>query len=309
MKMKERLVSSVAVLIVINLILAACDSGAPVASSTPTPVSEPTKQDVAVINAHATITALSRRVDRLSATQTAIIPSAAASSTPEPPAPPTDTVVPTAVATESPPTAASQQATNTPKAETFTSLGFRSYRGDFSTNVVGAFRYNGKNPVQSPDITVTLYDANNTVVASAQAFTKPQLVQPGGLVPYNALFSDAPSDWARTEINIRAEDASNFWLSLYTTDFEVSATNMVSGQSYNPLRVLGRVTNKAGVTTKLIQIIAILYDTEGKVLDVEAGYTAPSGLEAGGSESFEVIFYNTKQAAKFEVVVTGSREP
>jgi hypothetical protein len=52
-------------------------------------------------------------------------------------------------------------------------------------------------------------------------------------------------------------------------------------------------------------VIAVAYDDNGNVLDLESGYTDPQQIEPGSSAPFELPFLRAKIFTKYEIFTEG----
>jgi hypothetical protein len=175
-----------------------------------------------------------------------------------------------------------------------------------TTAVVGVFRYNDKYTPINPPVTVDLLDADGKIVASEEAFVSPWVVKPGALIPFRAIFHDPPSTWQSYKFTVEFGEMSDFFRRSYSTAMEVVESTLAQQTElgYGP-KIVGTVMNTGPADFHMQQIIGVLWDAEGNLLDVTTGHTTLGGLAAGEERRFEVEFNNGKGGAKYDLLVAG----
>ncbi len=174
-------------------------------------------------------------------------------------------------------------------------------------HVVGIIHYNGTDDRANPNVTITLSDAAKKVLATENSSMSPSLVKPGTLIPYHAIFDSPPASYANVEIKFQADKASDFDETENLANFAVDQPSIIQPTTqYDPVKVVGRVVNNNPKAATLVEIIVVIYDGSGKVLDVASSFAKQDTIEAGQSSPFEVDSYNAKGAAKVDFVMNGT---
>jgi hypothetical protein len=174
-------------------------------------------------------------------------------------------------------------------------------------HVVGVIHYNGSDDRARPNVTVTLSDASSKVLATQNSSDSPNLVKPGTLIPYLAIFDSPPSSYAHIEVTIQADKATDFDETENLTNFAIDQPSIIQpANDYDPLKVVGRVVNNNTKAATFVEIIVVMYDGSGRVLDVASSFAKQDTIEAGQSSPFEVDSYNAKGTAKVDFVMNGS---
>lgn len=154
--------------------------------------------------------------------------------------------------------------------------------------VVGLIRYNGTTTISNIEIAVDLEDANHKLLATQSADIVPSLVKPGGLIPFSATFTNPPQDYQYYNTTVQGDDADQSTIDQYTSDFQVSDTNLVAGTDPSSPKLVGKVTNSGNVTAQDPLVIAAILDKDRNILDVNSAYTTLSNLSQGQESSFEI---------------------
>jgi len=173
--------------------------------------------------------------------------------------------------------------------------------------VVGLIKYVGDVPIGSVEIAVELEDADHKLLSTESASIVPSLVQPGGLIPFKASFSDPPSNYEYYNTTVQGDEVDQSVLDLYTDDFDVVEANIVSGSDPTTPRLVGKVKNTGSTNANDTEVIAALLDSSGEVLDVDSAFTTLSSIAPGDQSAFEVHFENGDKGTDYEVVVTGDK--
>jgi hypothetical protein len=221
------------------------------------------------------------------------------------------TLPPTEEPTESPrrtPTLGIFDGSPTPEAKDFEFLDQTDYTDSLGDAVVvGLIKYLGDVPIGSVEIAVELEDADHQLLATESADTVPSLVQPGGLIPFKAVFFDPPSDYEYYNTTVQGDEVDQFVLELYTDEFDVVQSNLVQGADPDTPRLVGKVENTGDTDANDTEVIAALLDSTGEVVDVDSAYTTLSSISPGDQSAFEIRFENGADGVDYEIVVTGDR--
>jgi hypothetical protein len=108
-------------------------------------------------------------------------------------------------------------------------------------------------------------------------------------------------------LTVEARPASDFDRRDAATGLQVEQSSLVApGTDRDDAKVVGRIKNNSTQTVWLVSITVVFYDAGGRILDVDDGYTALDELGPGVSSPFEVSSYDVRNAARYDLVVSGS---
>jgi|GEM_PF-3872379 len=173
-----------------------------------------------------------------------------------------------------------------------------------SLAVMGVIKYKGATPRVNPVVSVSLLDPNGQVLVKGTAVFIPAYVRPGSNIPYKSLFSNPPESWDRIEVTINAMEATDSTLTY--GDLEVTQPSLIPPQTESDsVQLSGTVKNTGGKAADLVTVVGVLYDADGKVVDVNNGYPKTATLAAGEESQFEIDFFGIKAADKFELFASG----
>ncbi|MDQ3704482.1 MAG: FxLYD domain-containing protein [Chloroflexota bacterium] len=209
------------------------------------------------------------------------------------------------------------QATQTSVAEESASIWEISdpdfYEAQYSDSLyaVGSIKYTGSTVRSDPEIIITLTDDAGKILSTGEAVYAPEYVVPNSDVPYLVVLDDAPQDFALWELTVEAERITDFDLSFMSMDLVVdteSVTIVYPKESYENLKLIGRVKNTGDKPVSLVSILGALYDKDGKVLDVNTTYAKRDEIEPGGDSTFELSFGRegiTERVDKYQLFSSG----
>jgi hypothetical protein len=173
-----------------------------------------------------------------------------------------------------------------------------------SLAVMGVIKYKGTTPRVNPEVSISLLDPNGQVLVKGTAFVVPAYIKPGSNIPYKSLFSNPPESWDRIAVTINAREAADSTLTY--GDLEVTQPSLIPPQTESDsVQLSGTVKNTGGKAADLVTVVGVLYDADGKVVDVNNGYPKTATLAAGEESQFEIDFFGIKAADKFELFASG----
>jgi hypothetical protein len=182
-----------------------------------------------------------------------------------------------------------------------------TYRMEYVDYLVfaGVAKYNGDTLRSDPEIIITLLDEQGNVLSTEQASTRPGHILPQSLVPYKVLIDDPPEKWAKMQIEVNAEEPSDFMRGYIYTDVVVEGVTLKPGtRQFDNLEVLGKVKNTGAKTVSSVEVIVTAYDEGDKLIDVFSGYVVQDTIEPGEAGTFEVRSSQIKNAKRVELTVT-----
>jgi hypothetical protein len=221
----------------------------------------------------------------------------------------TQTVTSTPPATTtSPTTTTTTPATTTPAGEDVVVLGSNVFTTVSSTflidgedrrlHMVAELRNDSSVDMELDEVFFYFYDASDGVVCKRWSYAYDDVLPPGGItvvretVPSQMYWTnetnDFPEDWVDYEVAVSAEPyqpAEGEVGPIEVTVHDIAVTETSSGG----LEVTGIVLNTSQEIAKDITPYAILYDSDGKILNADKGYISED-LQPGHSLEFEISF-------------------
>ena len=203
---------------------------------------------------------------------------------------------------------AQAQPTNTTPAQTVTAaevVDINSFTDSIDAlHFIGLVRNTGTVDLEFVEITVTLRDANNTLVAVESGYTSLDVVPVGQVSPFSVLFLEAPAEWSTYEIDIQGEEAD--FLDPYTEFEVVSSTGRIP--SFGGYEIVGEIRNTGVANAEFVEVIAVLYDVNNRILGVDFTFTEFDIVEAGGTSPFSLIALSTADGAidHYDLFIEGS---
>lgn len=169
---------------------------------------------------------------------------------------------------------------------------------------IGILENSGSVAAEFVEILVSLRDADNKLIDSTFSFSMLNVMEPGDRSPFQVSFIEPPDDWENYEIAVQADEAG--FIETYT-DFEIlSAEGSETG--YGAYEIDGEVNNTGDSAAEFVEIIAALYDAEGRIIGTEFTFTKLDKVPAGGSSPFTVSALQTAEGSvdHFDLWVQGS---
>ena len=159
-----------------------------------------------------------------------------------------------------------------------------SYSSGDYVYVVGLIENVGSENIEFVNLTVTLYDSANNIIASDWTYASPTLIEVGKRACFKNIFSDIPYF---DHYSIDIETFENYG----TQPYPYLVTSGVSG-SIGTLgyEVNGYIKNTGSKIVDHVTVNAVLYDDYGKILDKDSRMFFD--LYSGQTELFELICYD-----------------
>ncbi len=162
---------------------------------------------------------------------------------------------------------------------------------DGMMHIVGEIKNDSKSPVNKIKITATLTDENGIVIDEIDGKIMSNILMPG---------MKGSFDIITNERNIRESFDYDLGFEYKLAAPKNQVIEVVSSEmkrdQLNNLIISGTIENNGEITANMINIVATLYDRDGKVLTVSKVQTQPDFLRAGEESHFVVPIYEKNQS-------------
>ena len=162
---------------------------------------------------------------------------------------------------------------------------------DGMMHIVGEIKNDSKSPVNKIKITATLTDENGIVIDEINGKIMSNILMPG---------MKGSFDIITNERNIRESFDYDLGFEYKLAAPKNQVIEVVSSEmkrdQLNNLIISGTIENNGEITANMINIVATLYDRDGKVLTVSKVQTQPDFLRAGEESHFVVPIYEKNQS-------------
>jgi hypothetical protein len=175
----------------------------------------------------------------------------------------------------------------------------------------GEVRNDAAEARESIQVRVVLRDASGKEVGSKSSSAELGYLKPGEIAPFSVLFTkdDAAPAFASYDLEVRSRKA-DFQLGYTYRSLSFAELNPARRDSLNFVKINGRVQNSGAQPAKFIQIYAVFYDEDGRVVGLNSTFAESDGdapLAAGAVARFElsaVIF--SASPVKYRLIVEGA---
>ena len=158
-------------------------------------------------------------------------------------------------------------------------------------HIVGEIVNYTDKPISQIEISATTFSSTDSKITTINSNTPSHTIMPGMKAGFDILFSEKdPSLVSYYELNFNYKIASGKNQVIEITSSEISR------DSLDNLAIVGTVTNQGEITANMINVVATLYDRDGKVLTVSKIQTQPDFLRAGEESHFLVPIYEKNQS-------------
>ena len=162
---------------------------------------------------------------------------------------------------------------------------------DGMMHIVGEIKNDSKSPVNKIKITAILTDENGIVIDEIDGKIMSNILMPG---------MKGSFDIITNERNIRESFDYDLGFEYKLAAPKNQVIEVVSSEmkrdQLNNLIISGTIENNGEITANMINIVATLYDRDGKVLTVSKIQTQPDFLRAGEESHFVVPIYEKNQS-------------
>lgn len=212
---------------------------------------------------------------------------------------PTVTSEPTATATDVPPTPTDVPPTPVPAGvpvlSSFDYQSSTSYR-----RLVGEVQNNTGQNIEYAEVIATFYDGDGRVSGTDSGYTSIDILTPGQKSPFTVLY-EASQPHASYLLQVQWRATASQPIRGITI---LSSGERDSSLSYR--RIFGEVRNDSGGPLRYVEIIATIYDADGRVVGDESGYTALENLADGQTSPFEFLV-EKRGGVRYELQTQGQR--
>lgn len=181
-----------------------------------------------------------------------------------------------------------------------------SYRTSSGFYVVGEVQNQTAGTVSLVKVVASFYNKSGGLVATDFTYALMDQLKPGQRAPFKIAILSPPPDIAHYDLQIEWRRGPLRSMS-YVDAFQVSS-HAVRGAGFADAKyIFGQVRNNSGGPAKFVEVIATLYDAQGKVVQVGYTYTSLDRLGPGEVSPFEILVMPWRDAARYELQVQGRR--
>jgi hypothetical protein len=149
-----------------------------------------------------------------------------------------------------------------------------------------------------------LRDTEGKLVATDYSYTALDVLLVGDIAPFKITFIEAVPEWSEYEITIEADEV--FFFNAYRDLEVVSADGKVP--EFGAYEIVGEVVNTGDSDAEFVEVIAILYGADGKLLGTDSIYTTLYTVVAGGTSPFTILFLQIAEGTvdHFDLLIEGN---
>ena len=162
---------------------------------------------------------------------------------------------------------------------------------DGMMHIVGEIKNDSKSPVNKIKITAILTDENGIVIDEINGKIMSNILMPGMKGSFDIITNEK-----NMQESFEYDLGFEYKLAAPKNQvIEVVSSEMKRDQ-LNNLIISGTIENNGEITANMINIVATLYDRDGKVLTVSKVQTQPDFLRAGEENHFVIPIYEKNQS-------------
>lgn len=171
--------------------------------------------------------------------------------------------------------------------------------------VLGEVYNPGDQPLEQVEISISLRDASNEVLAATQGGTVTDYIEAGGRGPVALIFANAPASFANYVVQpVRGLPG---YLGNYYRDLKIRDA-IGSGEQLGSYVVSGQVVNVGPEDAVEVSLVVVLYDGLGRVIGVRRAEPAHNVIPRGGHTDFSIeVVPATAPVAEFAVIPQARR--
>jgi len=158
-------------------------------------------------------------------------------------------------------------------------------------HIVGEIKNDSKSPVNKIKIIATIVDVNGKVLEKIDGKVLTNIIMPGMTGSFDIIANEKKVD------NILDYDLGvEYKLAAPKNQVIDIVSSEMKRDQLNNLIISGTIENNGEITANMINVVATLYDRDGKVLTVSKIQTQPDFLRAGEKSHFLVPIYEKSQS-------------
>jgi hypothetical protein len=158
-------------------------------------------------------------------------------------------------------------------------------------HIVGEIKNDSKSPVNKIKIIATIVDVNGKVLEKIDGKVLTNIIMPGMTGSFDIIVNEKKVD------NILDYDLGvEYKLAAPKSQVIEIVSSEMKRDQLNNLIISGIIENNGEITANMINVVATLYDRDGKVLTVSKIQTQPDFLRAGEESHFLVPIYEKSQS-------------
>lgn len=171
--------------------------------------------------------------------------------------------------------------------------------------VLGEVYNPGDQPLEQVEISISLRDADNTVLAATQGGTVTDYIEAGGRGPVALIFANAPASFANYVVQpVRGLPG---YLGNYYRDLKIRDP-AGSSEQIGSYVVSGQVVNTGPEDAVEVSLVVVLYDGLGRVIGVRRAEPDHNVIPRGGHTDFSIeVVPATSPVARFDVIPQARR--
>ncbi len=152
------------------------------------------------------------------------------------------------------------------------------------------YKNSGKVSLNRPEVTIRLLSAKNEKIASGKGFAFIDKLNPGEITPVYILVTNCPV-YSKYELDFTPElpfiipQGGVFGRKFSGEFFDVTLTQTDSSNNH---KLRGKIKNSSEYDAQYVQIAAILYNKQDKVIGYGTTYINEKKLKPGGFDFFEI---------------------
>ena len=158
-------------------------------------------------------------------------------------------------------------------------------------HIVGEIKNDSKSPVNKIKITATLIDENGKVLDTINGKIMSNIIMPGMKGSFDIITNENNID-SVLDYNLGFE----YKLAAPKNQVIEIVSSEMKRDQLNNLIISGTIEHNGEITANMINVVATLYDRDGKVLTVSKIQTQPDFLRAGEESHFLVPIYEKNQS-------------
>jgi len=168
----------------------------------------------------------------------------------------------------------------------------QTYIGDDGMmHIVGEIQNNSKSPLNKIKILAVLTDENGNEVNRFEGKMLSNILMPGMKGGFDIITNQKITD-ERLSYNLEFD----YKLAAPKSQVIDIVSSELTRDQLNNVIISGTIENKGDITANMINVVATLYDRDGKVLTVSKIQTQPDFLRAGEESRFLVPIYEKNQS-------------